>query len=324
MAVEYDYREAFDRNLGLLTEEEQKRLRYFTVAIPGMGAMGGGYLVAMVRQGFQRFKIADFDSYELANFNRQYGATIGSLGKPKATVMRAKAHEINPHCEISVYDDGVRTDNLDEFLEGASIVMDGLNFFELDARRMIINRALRLGIPAITCSPVDFGMSSLTFLPGGRDFDDYFGIDDEMPYEEALLRFTLNTLPDVLRRRRLSGARFGEKMIASSITGVQLATAVGTVNALKVLLCSGKIKPVPYCHQYDAALDRHSCKKISMWHNSPLKWLQIERARKRFFGSDMPVEHVRPAEDHRGPRHQQNSELLRHSDTTRWRDVTHR
>ena len=45
-----------------------------------MGGVGGIYLITLARLGIQKFKIADFDHFELQNFNRQYGANTTSIG----------------------------------------------------------------------------------------------------------------------------------------------------------------------------------------------------------------------------------------------------
>ena len=58
---------AFDRNLGLLTEEEQLILASKTVAIAGLGGVGGSHLLTLVRMGVQNFHIADMDHFELVN-----------------------------------------------------------------------------------------------------------------------------------------------------------------------------------------------------------------------------------------------------------------
>ncbi len=67
----FDYAQAFSRNLGWITEAEQLRLRYATVAIGGMGGVGGHHLLALARMGVGNFRIADYDNFELVNFNRQ-------------------------------------------------------------------------------------------------------------------------------------------------------------------------------------------------------------------------------------------------------------
>ena len=68
---DFSYDEAFSRNLGWVTEAEQARLRRTRVCIAGLGGVGGVYLLTLARLGIGAFSIADFDSFALANFNRQ-------------------------------------------------------------------------------------------------------------------------------------------------------------------------------------------------------------------------------------------------------------
>src|SRR4051794_11967121 len=101
------YEEAFSRNLGLVSPDEQRTLSNSRVAIAGMGAMGGLHLITLLRMGVGRFAIADFDQFELANFNRQYGGFIDTIGRSKVQVMCEFARKINPDVEITVFDKGL-------------------------------------------------------------------------------------------------------------------------------------------------------------------------------------------------------------------------
>ena len=58
---QFNYENAFSRNLGWLNEKEQQIIRQTVIAIPGMGGVGGHHLHSLLRVGFCRFKIADFD-----------------------------------------------------------------------------------------------------------------------------------------------------------------------------------------------------------------------------------------------------------------------
>jgi len=63
-----DYIEqAFSRNIGLFTKEEQERLSHAKIGIPGMGGVGGIHFMTMVRTGIGHFHISDFDVYEPVN-----------------------------------------------------------------------------------------------------------------------------------------------------------------------------------------------------------------------------------------------------------------
>src|SRR5688572_3034414 len=82
-ASKWTYEDAFKRNRGLITEEEQQKLRNSRVAIAGMGGVGGVHLITLARLGIGKFTIADPDVFDVPNFNRQYGATISNLGRNK-------------------------------------------------------------------------------------------------------------------------------------------------------------------------------------------------------------------------------------------------
>src|SRR3989338_7847075 len=159
--VPFQYEEAFTSNLGLLTQEEQTRLRQATVAIPGMGGVGGAHLLTLARLGVGRCVIADPDLFELRNLNRQLGATTATLGQRKVDVMARMGREINPDVAIRIVADGIRPDNIEEFLAGCDVVVDGLDFFRMDARRLLFQRARANGLHAITCGPLGFGVAWL-------------------------------------------------------------------------------------------------------------------------------------------------------------------
>jgi tRNA A37 threonylcarbamoyladenosine dehydratase len=133
----FNYDEAFSRNIGWLTRQEQDRLRHKRVAIAGLGGVGGIHLLTLCRLGIGKFHLADFDTFDLANFNRQAGATVSTLGQSKLDVMKRQARDINPELELTGFADGVTQDHLEAFLEGVDLYLDGLDFFAFEARRMV-------------------------------------------------------------------------------------------------------------------------------------------------------------------------------------------
>src|ERR1700710_1789821 len=104
----FSYEEAFDRNIGWLTEWEEAALRGKRVAIAGMGGVGGVHLLTLARLGIGAFNLADFDTFDLANFNRQVGASMDTVGRPKLEVMAQMALSINPELRIRRFPEGIR------------------------------------------------------------------------------------------------------------------------------------------------------------------------------------------------------------------------
>src|SRR6476661_6591982 len=79
MHKDFNYSQAFSRNIGWLTVEEQERLRGARAAIAGLGGVGGGHLLTLARLGVGNFNISDFDYFEIHNFNRQAGAMMSTV-----------------------------------------------------------------------------------------------------------------------------------------------------------------------------------------------------------------------------------------------------
>ena len=128
---EFNYALAFSRNHGITSHQEQQQLKHATVAIAGMGGVGGDYLITLARAGVGNFKISDFDEFEVANFNRQYGATLSAVGKPKMTVMQNLVLDINPTCNIELYGEGIDESNVDRFLENVDVFIDALSLIHI-------------------------------------------------------------------------------------------------------------------------------------------------------------------------------------------------
>lgn len=250
----FDYNQAFSRNIGWITESEQQTLKNKRIAIAGMGGVGGSHLLTLTRLGIGNFNIADFDHFELANFNRQAGASIPHLNQEKALTMESMAHAINPELDIKRFDQGVNTDNLDEFLNGVDLYIDGLDFFVLDIRQQVFARCYELGIPAITAAPLGMGTALITFLPGKMSFEEYFRLQGHEPIDQQI-RFLVGLSPAFLHQPYLvdkSRVNFIDKKGPSTPIACELCAGATATEALKILLNRGKVQCAPWGYQFDA------------------------------------------------------------------------
>jgi molybdopterin/thiamine biosynthesis adenylyltransferase len=278
MSQSFIYEEAFIRNLGLLTPLEQTKLRTFTIAIPGMGGVGGIHLISLVRQGFEKFKIADLDNFELKNFNRQYGARLDTIGRAKAEVMKEEALKINPNCSIDVYGEGINENNIDDFLHGVDLSVDGIDAFAFDIRRMFFNSSYQKNIPVITAGPIGFGTGFMIFMPDGPTFDDFFNIKNDMSYEKKVTSFFLGLVPELLQRKYMRNTNLKERRGPSSVGATDLAAGIVTIYALKILLKKGRVKAVPYYHQFDVMQEKYVSKRLWFGNKNPIQKLKLALA----------------------------------------------
>jgi molybdopterin/thiamine biosynthesis adenylyltransferase len=250
----FTYSDAFDRNIGWVTEDEQQVLRRKRIAIAGMGGVGGAHLLTLTRLGIGRFHIADFDSFEVHNFNRQVGANLNSVGRPKVDVMAEMASAINPELEIGRFPHGVTPANLDSFLEGVDLYIDGLDFFVLDLRQQVFERCAALGIPAITAAPLGMGSALLVFMPGQMSFEDYFRMRGVSDAEKAA-RFLVGLSPTMLQTGYLvdpSRVDLAARRGPSTPMACDLCAGIAATEALKVLLGRGRVVAAPRGLHFDA------------------------------------------------------------------------
>ncbi|RJG23251.1 ThiF family adenylyltransferase [Massilia cavernae] len=249
----FSYSEAFSRNIGWVTRDEQEKLRTSRVAIAGMGGVGGVYAVTLARLGVGSFHLADFDTYDIANFNRQVGAMMSTRGKPKVEVIAAMVRDINPEADIRIFPQGVTEANLPEFLGGRDLYVDGLDFFVFDIRQKTFAACAAMGIPATTVAPLGMGAAFLNFLPGKMTFEEYFGWGD-LPEADKAVRFLVGLAPARLHQGYLvdpSAVNFAERRGPSTIIAVQLCAGLAAAQALKILLKRGKVLAAPHGMQFD-------------------------------------------------------------------------
>jgi len=280
----FSYELAFDRNLGWLTEWEQLALRGKCVAIAGMGGVGGVHLLTQARLGIGAFHIADFDRFELANFNRQVGATMQTIGRAKVDVLGEMARGINPELRIERFAAGVNPQNIDEFLQGVHLFVDGFDFFEIDIRRRVFARCAELGIPAITAAPIGMGAALLIFTPGGMSFEEYFRFEGR-PEHEQHIRFLVGLTPRGLHRAYLvdpSRLDLAARRGPSTAAACELCAGVAAVAALKLLLGRGGVKPAPYHHHFDAYRDKLVLSRLPFGNAGPMQQLKLALGRRAY------------------------------------------
>lgn len=254
----YNYEEAFSRNLGWLTHDEQQLLRSKRIAIAGMGGVGGFHLLTLARLGIQKFNIADFDTFELANFNRQAGASMTSLNQSKVDVLATMARDISPECELACFPGGVNASNISQFFQGVDLYLDGLDFFAFEARERVFAYCAEHGIPAITVAPLGMSAALLNFLPGKMSFEDYFQLTGHVEVEKAV-RFLVGLAPALLHRHYLadkSRVDIRAQKGPSTVMACQLCAGIGATEVLKILLKRGKVWSAPHGIQFDSYRNR--------------------------------------------------------------------
>jgi len=257
----FDYGEAFSRNLGWLTPQEQQRLRHARVAVAGMGGVGGVHVQALVRLGVGALNLTDFDSFELANFNRQAGAATSTISRSKVEVMRDFALDVNPEIKVRSFPDGIDEHNLADYLDEVDLLIDAIDFFANSLRPALYRAARERGIPVVCSAPLGAGASLICFKPGGISFDDYFGFAGCDDITMAV-RFLVGMSPRLPQRHYLEYPEivdFVKHRVPSLGMACQFAAGMAVTTSMKLLLGRGGVKAAPHSCQFDAYLGRLYC-----------------------------------------------------------------
>lgn len=142
-------KESFERSAMLLGIDRVESLADKRVAIFGVGGVGGYVAEALARTGIGAFELVDHDTVSVTNINRQIIATMDTVGKNKAEVMKERILSIHPEAEVMVHDCFFLPENADEFDFGAyDYVVDAVD--TVTAKLEIIERAKKAGVPVIS------------------------------------------------------------------------------------------------------------------------------------------------------------------------------
>jgi predicted ThiF/HesA family dinucleotide-utilizing enzyme len=139
------YEQRISRNIGLLTEAEQQKISTSKIAVLGTGGIGGPLALNLCYAGVQNFVLADFDTVELTNLNRQ-PYTQDHIGKYKVDALAENLMKIDSQCTIEKFYK-INETNVHEVLKDVVIIVLSLDG---PAGSILISRTAReLGIPVV-------------------------------------------------------------------------------------------------------------------------------------------------------------------------------
>lgn len=282
----FDYSSAYSRNIGWVTLDEQQQLRRARVAIAGLGGVGGAYATTLARLGVEQFNIADFDSFEIHNINRQAGAFSSTFGQAKIDVVERMVQDINPGANLQLFRSGVSAENIDEFLRGVDIYVDGLDFFALPVRRLVFARCRQLGIPAVTVAPLGMGAAFLYFHPQGMAFEEYFRFEGHDTVEQYA-RFIAGLSPSMMNIGYLvvpEAVNFQEKRGPSTVMACDLCAGIMGAAVLKIVLGRGNVTAAPWGMHFDAYRQKLKLTWRPFGNANPLQWLLLKFIRQKLRG----------------------------------------
>ncbi|MCG8471559.1 MAG: tRNA threonylcarbamoyladenosine dehydratase [Desulfobacterales bacterium] len=133
----------------LLGKEGLEKLRKAHVTLCGLGAVGSFAAEALARSGVGHLSIVDYDVVSQSNINRQLYALISTVGMKKSEVARARINDINPDCQVTVFDCFIGEETTDMILDRPmDVLVDAID--SLSSKVFLIKNARERMIPMVS------------------------------------------------------------------------------------------------------------------------------------------------------------------------------
>jgi len=164
MTLNDRYRERYRRQLPVLGEQGQARLRDAHVLIAGAGGLGSPVAIYLASAGVGTITIIDRDRVERSNLNRQILHWERDIGREKVTSAVEKVRELNPEIEVRGFSIDISDRTIHPFLKGVTLIIDATDNFPT---RYVLNRAaVEANLPLIFGAVYGLDGEVTAFLPG--------------------------------------------------------------------------------------------------------------------------------------------------------------
>jgi len=153
--------------------EGQRRLKASAALCVGTGGLGSPLLMYLAAAGVGRIGVVDFDSVDASNLQRQIVHGAKDVGRRKTESARETILDINPHCQVDLYDEALSAANALDIMEPYDVVIDGTDNFP--TRYLVNDACCILGKPNIYGSIFKFeGQASVFNYQGGPQYRDVY------------------------------------------------------------------------------------------------------------------------------------------------------
>ena len=225
--------EFLNRSFPIIGEDGLEALSKPLISIAGLGGVGGGTFLNLVRFGVKRFRIAENGIFDPPDMNRQAAAFASTMDKPKIEIYEQLAREINPEIEIEAFPEGTLADNMEKFLNGCDVYIGVIDAEKgADVKAMTPELIRKFNIPLFTAGVYGLGTLLVAHHPDGMMPDEFWGSLMSRSSGNGVLPSVITDRFEPVINERISAAVKNGKMPTTSIGG----SLAGTVLAAEVLV----------------------------------------------------------------------------------------
>lgn len=157
-------REKYSRQILLFGEEGQEKLKKAKVLVAGAGGLGSPVSTYLAIAGVGTIILADFDSVDPSNLNRQFLHHEKDIGRLKIESAKEKLLSMNPDIEVETIAEMLTESNLETLVPECDIIVDALD--NLETRHILNRLAIKRKIPLIHGAVTGYDGQVTTIVPG--------------------------------------------------------------------------------------------------------------------------------------------------------------
>lgn len=145
--------------------EGQKKLEESRVLVVGAGGLGSPICLYLAAAGIGTIGIADFDTVDISNLQRQVLYRESDVGRPKAAAAAERLLERNSHLTVELYPEGLTEENADSMVSRYDVIVDATDNFH--TRYLLNDAAVRQEKPEVYGAICEFSGQVTVFSPEG-------------------------------------------------------------------------------------------------------------------------------------------------------------
>lgn len=142
-------KEEFSRLAKIIGSDKVDNFKNKTVCIVGVGGVGGYTIESLARSGIGTLILVDFDTVDITNINRQIIALHSTIGRKKIEVWKERILDINPNCNVILYDLFYSEECKDSIFEHSiDFLVDACD--TMSAKKLLILECIKREIPFLS------------------------------------------------------------------------------------------------------------------------------------------------------------------------------
>lgn len=169
-----DQKRRYSRNIMLeeIGQEGQKKLLDSKIAIVGSGALGSIASLYLAGSGVGTISIADFDTIDISNLQRQVAFHEEDTGLKKVLAIAERLRKINSEITVIPVDAFLSKKNIESFIAPYDMVIEGSD--NPDTKYLVSDCCELLGKPYCLAGVSQFTGQIMSWSPGYKGYRDIF------------------------------------------------------------------------------------------------------------------------------------------------------